>query len=344
MRITRIKIFFHLTLFTAFLATNAKAQMPQYSFQTTLSHDTIRIGDQVEFKVTANVPKGYNVLFPNFADTLATGVELLNASPIDTQVIGSDRVELIYRMLITSFDSGLHRIPSFALPFGEKDITDTAKTSNVWLTVLTLPRDTAITTIYDIKPPLAEPITFGEVVRWAGLFLLIVGLIALVVYYFVRRKQNKPIIFFEKPVDPAHVIALKKLKEVTDGKMWVTDDHKHYHSVVTEIVREYIEGRFEVPALEQTTLEILQTIKSKNIVGKELQDFLYENLSLSDLVKFAKYVPTVSENEELLKFAYRFVNDTKPVEVEKEVNVEPEKVTEELVDKSELPSDNSKIN
>jgi hypothetical protein len=344
MRIANIKISVSILLFIALLAINVSAQVPQYSFQTALSHDTIRIGDQIEFKVTANVPKGYNVLFPNFADTLATGVELINASPIDTQKIGNDRIELIYRMLITSFDSGVHRIPSFALPFGENEITDTAKTANTWLTVLTLPRDTAITTIYDIKPPLAEPITFGEIARWVGLILLIAGLVALVVYYFIRRKQNKPILFFEKPVDPAHVIALKKLKGVTDEKLWVTEKHKHYHSVVTEIVREYIEGRFEVPALEQTTLEILQTVKAKNLVSKELQDFLYENLSLSDLVKFAKYIPTVSENEELLKFAYRFVNETKPVEVEKEVNVEPVKVTEELVEKPELPSETSKIN
>lgn len=344
MRITSIKISISLLLFIALLATNAAAQVPQYSFQTTLSRDTIRIGDQIELKVTANVPKGYSVLFPNFADTLAAGVELINASPIDTQVIGNDRIELIYRMLITSFDSGLHRIPPFVLPFGEKGITDTAKTSNAWLTVLTLPRDTAITTIYDIKAPLAEPITLGEIARWVGLLILIAGIIFLIVYYFIRRKQNKPIVFFEKPEDPAHVIALKKLQEVTDAKLWVTDDHKHFHSIVTEIVREYIEGRFEVPALEQTTIEILQTVKSKNIIGKELQDFLYENLSLSDLVKFAKYVPTISENEDLLKFAYRFVNETKPVEVEKEVNVEPEKVKEELVDKSEIPSDNSKIN
>jgi hypothetical protein len=333
-------LIFHL----GFLVNSASAQAPQYSFQTILTPDTIRIGDQVEFKIIASVPRGYNVLFPNFADTLAKGVELLNASPVDTQKFGDERVELIYRMLLTSFDSGLHRIPPFELPFGENQITDTARTPSVWLTVFTLPRDTTIAGIYDIKPPLAEPITLGEVAKWGGLILLVAGLITLIILYFIRKKNNKPIIFFEKQVDPPHVIAIRKLQEVADGKMWITDNHKHYHSVVTEIIREYIEGRFEVPALEQTTLEILQNLKSKNIIAKELYENLYDNLSLSDLVKFAKYIPTINDNEVLLKFAFRFVNETKPVAVENEQKEKNVYINTENGNNSEVTSSSQSLN
>jgi hypothetical protein len=333
-----------LIILLGFLVHSASAQVPQYTFQSILTNDTIRIGDQVEFKIIASVPKGYSVLFPNFADTLAMGVELIKALPIDTQKFGDERVELIYRLLLTSFDSGLHRIPPFELPFGENQITDTARTASLWLTVFTLPRDTTIAGIYDIKPPLAEPITLGEVAKWGGLLLLFAGLLTLIIFYFIRKKSNKPIVFFEKQEDPPHVIALRKLQKVTDDKMWETDNHKYYHSVVTEIIREYIERRFEVPALEQTTLEILQNLKSKNIIAKELYENLYDNLSLSDLVKFAKYIPTINDNEALLKFAFRFVNETKPVTVDNEQKEKTVTMNTENVDISEVSSNSQKLN
>jgi hypothetical protein len=343
MRNSFIKISIILTIQLGLLVTSISAQSPQYSFQTKLSRDTIRIGDQVVFSVTATVPKGYSVVFPNFADTLAKGVELLNAAPIDTQKNGIDRVDLIYRLLITSFDSGVHKIPPMNILFGEDKITDTVRTSNVWLTVNTLPRDTTLAGIFDIKPPLSEPITLGEVASWGGLFLLIAGLVTLIILYFKRKKSNKPIVFFEKQVDPPHVIALRKLQKVTDDKLWETDNPKHYHSVVTEIVREYIEGRFEVPALEQTTLEILQNLKTKNTVGKTLYDNLYDNLSLSDLVKFAKYIPTTSDNEGLLKFAYRFVNETKQVESENASSEVTNSINEETTANAEVPPHSQNI-
>ena len=79
---------------------------------------------------------------------------------------------------------------------------------------------------------------------------------------------------------------------------------EEYYSELTEIVRGYIERELKVPALENTTDEVLAMIKdfknadsietSKETI-KKLKDLLQE----ADLVKFAKSKPLAIEIEEM---------------------------------------------
>lgn len=290
------------------------AQLPQYEFKASVSKDTITIGDQIEFNILVALPKGYTFRFSAHTDTIAKGIEIVQPFRIDTLNTAADRTEYIYKLLITSFDSGVHRIAPQKIAFGASEPFDTVQTAAVWLTVKTVPRDTTVADIFDIKQPLDEPITFAEIAPWVGGTILLGALIFLLVLLIRRLLQRKPIVLFEKPKDPAHVVALRKLQLIFDSKRWFDDDYKAFHSEVTEIVREYIEGRFGIPALEQTTMDIVHSFQRDNVIPKALFDKFFENFATSDLVKFAKYSPSVSENESLLKFAFDFVNETKPVE------------------------------
>ena len=86
---------------------------------------------------------------------------------------------------------------------------------------------------------------------------------------------------------------------------------------LTEIVREYIEGRFELLALESTTDEIMEDIKGVGI-EKLLKKKLNDLLVTGDLAKLAKAKPLPNENERSLASAYDFVKETKPIPVQKE--------------------------
>ena len=319
----------------------AVSQQPTYSFKASVSADSILIGDQVDLSIWAQVPNNYSIIFPVFADTIVTGIEVLNNPIIDTTTLDDQRVEYSYKVKITSFDEGFYRIPPFALPFSSGNKIDTANTSPIWFLVNSLPPDTTIADIYDIKLPYSEPYTFAELAPWIGGGLLLIGLVAFLFYYVSRRKKNKPIFFPAKPAEPAHVIALRQLDRIRNEKLWSTDNHKLYHTLLTNIIRQYIEDRFTVFAMEQTTDEIVTSLRNENVIPKELLLQLSENLSLSDLVKFARYTPLVSENETGLQFGYKFVNQTKiedkpkvetpelkhehEDEVDVKRNVEPEK-------------------
>ena len=95
--------------------------------------------------------------------------------------------------------------------------------------------------------------------------------------------------------------------------MWQQNRAKEYHTQLTDVVRDYIARRFGICAVEQTSAEILAGIQPELSGQKTVYADLKTLLTTSDLVKFAKYKPLVSEDEKSLALAYQFVEATKEV-------------------------------
>ena len=133
----------------------------------------------------------------------------------------------------------------------------------------------------------------------------------LVLFEQMVQKRKRKVLPIEEfvPKIPPHEIALEKLKKLEEEKLWQKGEVKLFHSNTTEIIREYIEQRFSIPALESTTDEILDNFKKVDLNG-ELKNILREMLVLADLVKFAKAKPLPDENEKTLQWAYQFVRET----------------------------------
>ncbi len=108
---------------------------------------------------------------------------------------------------------------------------------------------------------------------------------------------------------PAHAIALNSLNSLQEKKLWQQGLIKEYHSEITEIIRKYFEERFNLPALELTTSEATQLLRQRKEAGPVL-DITYDFLTNADMVKFAKFEPMASVNEEMMKQAYEIVNKT----------------------------------
>ena len=87
---------------------------------------------------------------------------------------------------------------------------------------------------------------------------------------------------------------------------------KEYYSGITDAARTYIEARFEVPAMESTSEEIVSRLKTFDIIEKSTLIKLSDMFSLADLVKFAKLEPDPNENENSWTVAYDFVKNTMP--------------------------------
>ena len=113
----------------------------------------------------------------------------------------------------------------------------------------------------------------------------------------------------------AHEIALEALKKTEEEKLWQQGFFKKYHSMVSEIIRTYIEQRFAIQALEYTTDETLEQLRG-NLINDEAKEKLRSLLQLADMVKFAKLQPIAPENEQAISNAYDFVALTKPVTAE----------------------------
>ena len=307
------------------LSTTAFAQVGEsdskLSIKTSLTKDTILIGDRVGLTISILSPGTVN--FPELGDSLMKGIEIVKKPIIENRQLKNSLNEQVIKLLITSFDSGIYMLPVFKIPVTDGVKTDTIRSNQLALVVMNPPKDKAVKDIYDIKPPIEEPLTIAEVAPWAFGGLLFAALIFLAILFLRRRKQNRPFGFLMKPVEPPHVIALRELEKIRDEKLWTTENHKYFYTRLVDVIRVYIEGRYNVNAMEQTTEEILTGLKQANFPVDELYTQLQDSLTLADLVKFAKYTPFISDNEQNLKFAFEFVEKTKPLVEEK---VEPEMV------------------
>ncbi|HBS85152.1 MAG: hypothetical protein A2W91_01570 [Bacteroidetes bacterium GWF2_38_335] len=191
--------------------------------------------------------------------------------------------------------------------------------------------------IKDVKKPFDAEWSFWEDVsnfikRFYIYFILFVLLAAAAYFiyrYYQKKKLNAPVP--EIPREPAHIIAFRSLTDLKEKKLWQANKIKEYHSELTEIIRRYIEHRFRIMALEQTTAEIMADIEKHRALDETNFKLLKQTLELADLVKFAKLTPLPDENDVSMRNSWQLVDNTKQVEEikpEKENNVEPQNSVE----------------
>ncbi len=249
-------------------------------------------------------------------DTINSKVEIVSLSPIDTSISPDKKTILLSQKLhVTCFDSGYFVIPPFKF-LRNGDSLKYVETKPLLLEVIAFEVDTT-QAIKDIKPPLEAPYTFKEALPYIIAGLLIVILVLVVIYYFNKRKATKIVVQPTEPKLSAHELALMQLKMLQEKKLWQQGNYKLYHTDLTDILRQYLQERFGVMALEQTTDEILKSFRSIDI-SDPLKSNLKQVLELADFVKFAKINPIASENELSMQHAVAFVNATAIKEQENE--------------------------
>ena len=115
-----------------------------------------------------------------------------------------------------------------------------------------------------------------------------------------------------------------------DEKYWQQGEVKKYYSELTNIVREYLEGRYDILALESTTDEILKDLQDlkEEEFEVELWSKLKDMLQTGDLVKFAKAKPNIEKHSQYLKDAKEMVRTTKKVVDLSEEKVQNEKINQ----------------
>ena len=292
-----------------------------------LDTNSILVGDQVHLDMEIHFPSDYSINWPEFNDTIISEIEILEKSRIDT-VFSKDKttISLKQQLLITCFDSGYYAIPPvhFSYTVPNDTVIHFKETDALLLQVSTIAVDTT-QAIKDIRAPLAAPITFKEALPYilGGLAILII--VALLIYYLRKRKKEEPVFRAPpKPKLPPQQIALTELDNLRLKKLWQSNRIKEYHTALTDIIRIYLEGKFDIGAMEMTTEEIMASLGSTQ-VNDQAKNKIRQAFQLADMVKFAKQQPLPLEHDASLNNAVDFVKESmhlnvvKPVvEVEKE--------------------------
>ena len=288
----------------------------QVTVDAKLDSADIYIGERIGLTLEVSADAKSNVELPEWdsLQQVAPGIEFVRAEKTDTSLLNDgQRMMLSRRYYFTSFDSALYLIPEMDVKVDGKDYLS----KRLALKVLTFEIDTLHgDSIFGIKAELAPPFDWAEwreVIWFFVLALLIGGLLGYVIY---RLKTNKPIIrrIRNKKRQPPHKVAMQKIEQIKEEKIWQSEDSKEYYTQLTDTLRTYIKERYGFNAMEMTSFEIIQKLQEVN--DEEAINELRELFQTADLVKFAKYSTLINENDRNLVSAIEYINQTKLEEPE----------------------------
>lgn len=317
-----------------FLVFSSLSLAQSISASASVDSTTYLVGDYIHYKVQVNYDKSIKLVTPVIQDSLRD-VDILKASrPVYTE--NNSKKSTVFDFTLSKYDSADITIPPINVYYRVgKDTLNNAgvDTSDatlkfvqtnpvqfkVRLVKVNLQKD-----IKDVKGPQKIPLNWKIILLW-----IFIGLIVLAVLYYLyrrykKKKEGMPVV--KKVIKlPSHVIALNSLRALDEKKLWQNGKIKEYHSEITEIIRRYFSERFSLRALELTTSETMQLLRSTKET-EPIRDLTEDFLNNADMVKFAKFSPMSSVNEEMMKQANEIVEKTIPKAVEQETEKEKENV------------------
>lgn len=303
--------------------------MAQVSVEAKIDSLEMVIGQQTDVTVTVTAKEGDQVEFPNFKplQQIIPGVEIVESGPMTTSGKSDGSCLFQRNYTLTSFDGKLYYLPPFAVKVNGKEY----KSKSLALKVLEIDVDTTnVDKFFGPKDVQDNPFSWQEwsVIFWLSLIML--AMISITYYLYLRLRDNKPIVAKIRIIKRLlpHQKAMKEIEAIKADKMVMSENQKEYYTKLTDTLRKYIEERYGFRAMEMTSSEIIDRLTETQ--DSQALDELRLLFNTADLVKFAKYSTLINENDMNLVNAIEFINKTK-VENQVEEIVEKPQMTQEEV-------------
>ena len=234
----------------------------------------------------------------------------IGSSTVETMdAENGEGVQITVRFPVRAFSPGEHTIPAVDFRITDPNGSESNLVADTYPLRITsvLPDDAE--DILDIKPVRLWQERNWLLWTFLGSIVLLAAAIAWAVYR--RRQQRTPTpVVPDAPPKPAHAVALEALAELEQSDWVAHGEFQPFFVRLSEIAREYLEGRYQIPALELTTREVLAALAPVD-PGWENRRRLSECLTMSDLVKFAKYQPSKPDSHQQLEQIREFVQQTR---------------------------------
>jgi len=207
-------------------------------------------------------------------------------------------------LILDSFDPGEHAFPAVVIAFhdtrGETDTAGHIETEPLTITV-TSALDPSQAELHDIRGWIDIP---GD--PWWPWLLAIGGGVLVVIVGGLWRALRDP---SEGPPPTAAEIARAALSVLCERKDLRAGNVDVFYTSLSDIVRQYIEGRFGLRAPRKTTAEFLSDAEQDRRLTDTQRAGLHSFLRTADLVKFAMHEPTIDQGETAIAQADQFIDE-----------------------------------
>ncbi len=258
----------------------------QVQVRTFVDRDEILIGEPIQLSLEAYMPLGEN--FSWFTIDTLPHFEIISKSKIDTaESFNGKKIQQV--LTITGFDSGRWSFPALTMIIGNaKYVTDTL---SVQVNYASFNKDEAYHDIKDIMEVEAE---HNTMIPW---IIGIASFLALSAAWFLLKKKKptikeKPVIYIS-PYDEA----MRSLENIRKKGFEANGEVKEFYSSLNNVLRIYLHRKLGLNSMEKTNEEIITTLAGRDL-GREEYGKLTEALRIADYVKFAKFHPDASMNEQ----------------------------------------------
>lgn len=302
-----LSIYIIFLIFIGFCA--AQENRPLIEVKSIVDTSHITIGDRITYTLSIDHVDTMRVEKPG--EGVHLGQFEIKDYKIYDPVRQEGRILEKFEYVISVFDTGTFVIPPFPVAYFPNDSLGDYKlieASAITIYVESVIQDEE-RQLRDIKPPIDIPYDYFLLLSVISSIVLIGALVYLGYRLYLKRKETGYFIKTPEPQRPAHEVALESLEELLKKDLLSDGLIKEFYSDISEIIRRYIEGRYFIPALEETSREILIELNGQDI-SEEMLLKAKESLELSDLVKFAKYKPSDEENQNVVSWTKEFVEGT----------------------------------
>jgi len=287
----------------------------------------ITIGDRIKYEITIDYSDSLAIEHPG------AGINLGQFEIKDYRIYDPEekdnRIIQKYEYTISVFDTGSFTIPPFPIAYFPKDSMQNykimeASAINIYVESILGEGEQELK---DVKSPIYIPFDYVLLISIISIILLL-GLAGYFGYRFYKIKKEKGyLIKPPKPAKPAHEVAFDAYRILAEKNLIQQGLIKQYYTECSDILRKYLEDRYFIIAMEETTREILQDMKEQELEKTQFEN-LKQILEVSDFVKFAKHIPAEEENNTIIQKCIDFVEETKLIFIKETAQ------TEEVVDES----------
>jgi hypothetical protein len=267
------------------------------------------VGDPIHVDVVAI---GKSAVPVNLPSTLELGPFSLLDRKESEQNLGDGRMKRQFSLTVAAYEPGSKELPALEVTYlGARGDVRTARTQPVAIKIGSLIANEPEPALKDAAPP----VTVLEENLWPAYVaggLVAAALGALFTMLIVRRLRARRGERPGPPPRPAHEVALERLDRLGAYGFLEDADNRPFYFAVSEIIREYLGGRYGFDSLELTTDELVAELRrraGRELVLGEVRGWL----ASCDLVKFAKISPSAAEARGTLETAIQIVTTTRPV-------------------------------
>ena len=295
-----------------------------------LDKGRMTIAETMLLEFEATIEPDYEVQMPK-VDTLLESFGIVDWDDLGDKLDPNNSVVSTYRYRLEPFLSGTYAVPAFTFEFYDANDAEGKKYE-----LTTEPIDVEVTSllgeqrgelvIADIEDVVEMPQQASYWWVWAASSVGVIAAGVAGLYYLRRRRLDKLVRIFK----PAHEIAYERLRALVKEDLISAGKVKEFYERISDILRHYIEHRFELRAPERTTEEFLVELQWTDVLSASDKESVGEFLKHCDLVKFAKYKPTSEQIQRTFDLVKDFIEKTKSDE--RKIDVTERVETEDAVE------------